>query len=715
MDQPGTELSGTWAATIADEALRRAFFEPSYDDHDWDAVVLPGHWRTHPAFASTDGPVLHRRWFDSPEWAGAEDRGARTWLVFDGIFYLGDVWLDGTYLGDTEGYFFPHEFDITEHVSGRGEHLLAIEVACARQSDRTAKRNITGVFQHWDCIDPDWNPGGIWRPVRLERTGPVRISRLRVLCREADATRAIISFVADLDSDEPHTVTVRTTVPGCAESSVEHSLAEGVNRVEWQLRVDNPALWWPRALGEQPLHDVSVLVELGEEVSHRREVRMGLRSVTMRNWIMSVNGERMFLKGANHGPTRMALGEATPDEVGRDVHLAIDAGLDLFRVHAHIARPELYDAADEAGLLLWQDMPLQWGYARSVRKQAIRQARKAVDLLGHHPSIALWCGHNVPVAVDVEPSMDPKRFGFKLAVGQQLPTFNRSILDRAVKSAFERVDGSRPVIAHSGVVPHLPKLDGTDTHIYLGWYTGHERDFPRFCATLPRMARFVSEFGAQAVPADADFLDPEKWPDLDWERAGRVHSLQKSIFDRHVPPEAYETFESWRRATQAYQATVLKHHIETLRRLKYRPTGGFAQFLFADAWPAVTWSVLGHDRQPKPGFQALVEVCRPVIVVAERPAALLAPGDTVAIDVHVVSDLRVPLSEAVVTARLVWAGGHHTWRWQGDVPADDCIRIGTVSAMVPNAPGAMDLDLELICDDVAVTNRYRSTITRRDR
>src|SRR6185369_18044630 len=86
MDQPGTELSGTWAATIADEALRRAFFEPSYDDHDWDAVVLPGHWRTHPAFASTDGPVLHRRWFDSPEWAGAESRGARTWLVFDGIF-----------------------------------------------------------------------------------------------------------------------------------------------------------------------------------------------------------------------------------------------------------------------------------------------------------------------------------------------------------------------------------------------------------------------------------------------------------------------------------------------------------------------------------------------------------------------------------------------------------------------------------------------------
>ena len=488
MDHPGIDLSGTWAATIADESTRRAFFEPSYDDREWEPVSIPGHWRTHEAFAGSDGPLLHRRWFDSPD-DGGSGASVRSWLVFDGIFYLGDVWLDGTYLGDTEGYFFPHEFDVTEHVAGRAEHLLAMEVACARQSDRTAKRNLTGVFQHWDCIDPDWNPGGIWRDVRLERTGPVRISRLRLLCRDADpnANRAHFAFVADLDSDEARTVTVRTTIGDLAESSVEQSLAVGVNRVEWTVRVENPSLWWPRAMGDQTLHDVKVEVALGDEVSHRRQVRAGIRSVAMRDWIMSINGERLFLKGSNQGPTRMELGEATSEEVARDVDLAVDAGLDLLRVHAHIGRPELYDRADEAGLLLWQDMPLQWGYARSVRKQAIRQARKSVDLLGHHPSIVIWCGHNVPVAVDVEQSaaMDPKRFAFKYAVGQQLPTFNRSVLDRAVKGAFEKVDGTRPVVAHSGVVPHLPKLDGTDTHVYYGWYNGDERDFARFCAAHP--------------------------------------------------------------------------------------------------------------------------------------------------------------------------------------------------------------------------------------
>src|SRR3954462_11864762 len=103
-------------------------------------------------------------------------------------------------------------------------------------------------------------------------------------------------------------------------------------------------------------------------------------------------------------------------------------------------------------------------------------------------------------------------------------------------------------------------------------------------------------------------------------------------------------------ATQRYQATLLKHHIETLRRIKYRPTGGFAQFCFADGHPAVTWSVLDHERGPQAGWEALGGAARPVIVVAARRPAPVAPGDTLALDVHGVSDLRTPIEPAVVRA-----------------------------------------------------------------
>ncbi len=708
------ELTGNWRAAIADEELRRAWHLEGYDPASWEDVEVPGHWRSTPAFAESDGPLLYRRSFEMASPA----TGRRSWLELDGLFYQGDVWLDGTYLGDTEGYFVPHSFEVTDALRARSQHHLAVEVTCTPQSDRTAKRNITGVFQHWDCLDPDWNPGGIWRPARIAETGPVRIARLQMACREATSERAVLDLRATLDSDVARTVCLRTIV-GELDHSADQPLAAGANEVAWSVTVDRPRLWWPHALGAAELYDLAVAVELnaneGGGRSHERRARTGLREVRLKSWVASVNGERLFLKGANQGPARMALAEATADELQRDIELAVETGLDLLRIHAHVSRPELYAAADEAGLLLWQDFPLQRGYARGIRKQAPRQASAMVDLLGHHPSIAIWCGHNEPMAIDdtagLETFGQQLAQGARVAVAQQLPTWNRTVLDRSVKRAIERADPSRPVIAHSGIVPHLPQLDGTDSHLYFGWYWGDERDFPGFCRALPRLARFVSEFGAQAVPESADFCQPERWPDLDWERLGHTHALQKDRFDRYVPPAEFDSFDAWREATQRYQATVVRHHVEHLRRIKYRPTGGFAQFCFADGHPAVTWSVLDHQRKPKLAYEALRDACRPVIVVADRLPATLRPGDSIDLDVHVVSDLRTEIAEAEVAAHLSWTGDGRSWRWAGDLPADECVRVGTVSIVVPDAPGPVRLALSCRYDGTEITNTYESTIS----
>jgi beta-mannosidase len=226
------------------------------------------------------------------------------------------------------------------------------------------------------------------------------------------------------------------------------------------------------------------------------------------------------------------------------------------------------------------------------------------------------------------------------------------------------------------------------------------------------MVRFVSEFGAQSVPTSADFMEPEQWPLLDWTRLRRHHALQKEVFDERVPPADHATFAGWQEATQRYQARLLRHHIEVLRRLKYRPAGGFCLFSLADAMPAVTWSLLGHDRTAKLAYQAVAEACRPVIVVADRLPAGFAPGETIALDVHVVSDRRSAIDGATVSAVLSWPAGDQGWRWRGDIPADACVRIGTIQLVVPDAPGPLVLDLDLVAGDDAVTNRYESVIAR---
>ena len=712
---PRMELSGAWRAVEADEALRRSYSDPAFDDSSWVSVRVPHHWRSQREFAASDGPLLYRRRFETPPPDPATGGPRRHWLVLDGLFYQGDVWLDGTYVGDTEGYFFPHAFDVTEAIEARREHVAAIEVACAPQTDRKAKRNLTGVFQHWDCMDPDWNPGGLWRPVRLEQTGPVRISRLRVVCPEATAERARLDISAELDAAEATTVELSTVAGIATEHREEHRLAAGRNRVKWRVTVNQPLLWWPHALGDQHLYDVTVEVTpLDSVLSDTRTVRTGLRQIRMKRWIMSVNGERLFLKGANLAPTRMALAEASADELERDVILAKAAGLDLIRVHGHITRPELYDAADRHGLLVWQDLPLQWGYARGVRKQAGRQAAEAVDLLAHHPSVALWCAHNEPMALDVEPGtpLEPSSVASRALAKQELPTWNKTVLDTSVRRSLEKADGSRPVVPHSGVLPHPGSL-GTDSHLYFGWYWGDERDFPRLLAAWPRLARFVSEFGAQAVPVDTGFMDPDRWPDLDWPALERTHDLQLQFMTQNgLDPATYATFAEWAAATQAYQAMLVKHHVETLRRLKYRPTGGFCQFMLGDAHPAVTWSVLDHARNPKTGYVALAAACAPLIVVADRPDASYAPGTPIVLDVHVVSDLRTPVEGARVTARLSWPGGDETWRWEGDVGADACVRVGTVQAIAPDAEGPLELELTLESSMAKASNTYRSQVRR---
>lgn len=703
------ELSGEWRACVADDDVRRDGVGLDHDDRSWPHVAVPGHWRSTPAFAESDGPLLYRHRFHLE----APDAGQRRFVTVEGVFYQADVWLDGAYLGDPEGYFFPHSFDITDLSRLADEHVLAIEVSCAPQRNRTAKRNITGSLQHSDMLDPAWNPGGLWRPVRIEHTGAVRIDRLRVLCRDANDARAHLRVHARLDADAPRAVLVRTRVNGNIVAEQSRPLAKGLNEVDWNLDVKDPDLWWPWSLGEQHLSNVEVEVLIDGVLSHQRTVRTGLREVALHDWVFSVNGEPLFVKGVNVTPTRQALAEATTAEVRRDVELAREAGLDLIRVNGHIARPELYEAADELGMLVWQDFPLQWGYARTIRKEAVRQAREAVDQLGHHPSIAVWCAHNEPLPVD---DSRKKTFGASImrqVVKEQVPTWNKTILDRWVKRAFETADETRAVIAHSGIAPHVPQFDGTDSHLFFGWFHGEDRDLDGFAATLPRMVRFVSEFGAQSVPHSAEFMEPEHWPALNWDHLVASHGMQREAFEEHVPPHRFPTFDAWRDATQQYQADLLRHQIETLRRLKYRPTGGFCFLSLNDAHPAVSWSILDHDRHPKAAYAAVVEACRPVIVVAERPPAEVTAGDTLALDVHVVSDVRRVLEGVQCTATLRWAGGEHPWNWTGDVPPDDCVRVGTVQFVVPDTAGDLWLDLVLQHGDIAVTNRYTSRINAR--
>ena len=445
-----------------------------------------------------------------------------------------------------------------------------------------------------DSSDPSRNPGGIWAPVGVVTTGPVRILHHRAICRDASAQLATVALRVVLHSLDERDITVHTRVAG-----TEHVLAQrvsaGENRFEWTVQVRDPDLWWPHAMGDQPLHELEIDVRCGAESSDRRHERIGFRRLHMDQWVLRVNGERLFLKGATQGPISLWPAEATRADHERVLGLALDAHLDLIRIDDHIGRPELYEMSDELGMLLWQGLPLHGGFDRSVRAAAQRQAREAVDLLAPHPSVVMWGG--------------------------------RSWFDRSVISTLRSHDGSRPVVreprpAHSPLTRAL---------------RGDERNLAGVLATVPRLGRFVSETDSGS---------------------GLLAT-----------------------ASEERESDVIGFEIETLRRLKYRPTGGFCQFDL-DQLGTVT-------------HRALADACRPVMATADRLPAHVHPGDEIAVDLHVCSDLRSRIPGARLEARWRWTDGDLRQVFSGDVDADSVVFVGCATLVAPAITTPLTLDLRL--------------------
>jgi beta-mannosidase len=274
------------------------------------------------------------------------------------------------------------------------------------------------------------------------------------------------------------------------------------------------------------------------------------------------------------------------------------------------------------------------------------------------------------------------------------PSWNQDLRDRSLARTLRGADPTRPVLPHSGVPPGLLR-GGTDTHLYFGWYAGEARDLAGALRRWPRLGRFVSEFGAQAVPTSAAFMEPERWPRLDWARLLARHNLQRWIFDRRLSPDEFATFEDWRDATQAYQAALIQLQAEDLRRVKYRPTGGFVHFSFADGHPGVTWSVLDHERRPTAGLAALRDACRDVLPMLDPRTGA----------VHVASERR----RSLAGARLDVTAGGRSWAFEGDVPPDGVVFVGRVDL----PPGLEQAQVVLSHPDIGeVGNTYGGVVLR---
>jgi beta-mannosidase len=705
------DLGGSWrflpgnlvGANQVDPASRQP-------DSRWSDIRVPANWYLEGFDVS--GVNWYRRQIEVPTLPS----GALAVLRFEGVDYFADVWLNGRYLGSHEGYFEAFAFDVSAALlpGRRNELIVRVNSPIEHPSDWSLrKRLIKGIFSHhdtrpggaWSTRGQERNTGGIWNTVWLQVGAGVAMEEPRVRARVAAAGR-----------DTAATVTVATwsaagALPQAVEAEVEfiphnfsgvafrelHKLQLAPGRSEHVLSLALPGarLWWPAELGPPDLYRVRVSLRRGAKLLDRREIVSGLREVfhdpQTQTW--HVNGQRLFLRGTNYIATQW-LSELGESEYARDVALMRKAHVNAVRVHAHVGDRRFYRAADEAGLLVWQDFPLQWGYVDSAEfaDEAQRQVVAMVRTLDKHPSIFAWSLHN-------EPPWDAWWMKFKYP--DYDPTQNRALDDR-LERVVRQADGSR----------YVHKASMSSEHQWQGWYSGHWTDFNK-PTTLP----LITEFGAQALPAIASlrriFNDDEIFPDTDKKLARwEFHNFQKDETFKNAKVERGKDIHEFIANSQAYQARLTQLAAESLRRQKYQPVGAIFQFMFVENWPSMNWGVLDYWRQPKAGYHALARAYQPLLPSIEWSVEQPAAGSTPQFGLWLVNDQQ----RAHTGLQYAWelaCNGSPLARdsFSARVDADQATRLRSVTAPpLPSGRCAMRVDVRASDGTVLAENLYEFSV-----
>jgi beta-mannosidase len=670
-------------------------------------MAVPSNWHLH-GLPNFNGRVKFTREFN---FARALTAGERGFLVFRGVDYFAEISLNGNPVGKHEGYFQSFEFDVTPFLKP-GKNVVAVTVDAPLEEPSTVwpdhKRLIKGLISDWDCKPgsvslkngQDGTTGGIWNSVDLEVRNQAWLGTVKIqpfLFQRALATDKPEDV--DLDADIYISTEVLAASPGRYEVTAEIGESKATSVVDLRapsamatlvVPMAKPRLWWTWDLGEPYLYNCSLSVKAKGKEVYKRDVRFGVRSITLdeKTGEWRLNGVRFFIRGTNIVPD-LWLAQYTPERITQDIKLLKDAHANGVRICVHVDRKELYDALDQAGIVAWQDFPLNWDYthAPEFMQEAGRQLRDMIDQFYNHPSIITWVCQNESTAYNVK-VLDP----FLARVGAQ-------------------EDSSRPV----------RPVAADSEHLYLGWYGG---DYHSYDATIS--GPIVSELGAQALPSveEVKEMAGDAWPP-DWDKLAYHDFQYEQTF--HVAKVALgSNWEEFVENSQRYQADVLKFAIEHFRRVKYQKIGSIFQFQFMDCWPGITWSVVSVGRKPKLGYYAVQRAFQPMLIGADLDRTIWSKGKNVHnisetglaayLDMWVVNDEHRAIVGATYEGHLKGQGQDSSvcaYQKPVDISADSVALLPSLTCAPPAdlPPGSYQLVLTLKQgDQVLSENTYPVTV-----
>ena len=269
---------------------------------------------------------VYRRFLD------IDDPAKRHVISFMGVASCMDLYVNGQFVGYSEGSHNIAEFDLTDIVrAGRNEMLVVVHRWCS------------GTYLESQDM---FRNNGIFRDVLLHVSEPADLWDIDAKTRKTGGAYSLTLSAETLsDTDvtftlEGHGVSRSVTVPA-KDKRAEATFAD-LEVIEWNA--ENPVLY--------DIHYETATACVRE--------RIGFRTVTIRDDVFLVNGNKIKFKGVNHHETSPVNGYTmTPDEIEKDVALCKEFNIDTIRTSHYPPDPLLLDLADELGVYIVDENDLE--------------------------------------------------------------------------------------------------------------------------------------------------------------------------------------------------------------------------------------------------------------------------------------------------------------------------------------------------------------------
>ena len=524
--------------------------------------------------------------------------GERVWLRLQGVSYRAQVWLNGRRIADEKsvvGTFRSFELDVTDAVTACQPNVLAIEVWAQRHDELG-----------WNWVD--WNPFppdkdmGLWRPVVVATSGPVRLRHPYVHARlPATDPPGHAELTVAVDAENATDDAVTATVTGRIEA---RTFAQPVTLGPHEKRtitfapdafaalvVESPRLWWPAALGSPELYALDVSADVDGAQSDHASTSFGIREVTSeltadQARLFRINGKPLLIRGAGFAPD---LFLRWPDQrIDDELAYVSDMQLNAVRLEGKLGIDRLYDDCDRAGILVipgwcccdhWEDWA-HWDaedYA-VARASLMDQATE----LRTHPSVMVWLHGS-----DDAPFDDVEKMYVDVLTSVDWPNPQVNSANSA-KTPILGVSGLKMPGPYMWVPPNYWYVDQTR-----GGAFGFDTETSAGAAIPP--VESLKKF----LPAD------HLWPvDAFW----LYHSgsstfvpldvYQRALDARYGPARSLDDFVD-KSQLAAYEG--VRAMFEAYGRNRYRATG-VIQWMLNNAWPGVIWHLYDYYLKPGGGY-----------------------------------------------------------------------------------------------------------------